>query len=153
VTVWTWTCLLDGASGEAATHEDANAAAQAHNAQAGHESPSISYGHDDPPPDPMPQQWGEAERVRNAQLADTDGAIPPYVGDMPADRQQDFDTYQAEWRDFRQQLRDLPQTYGYPDGDPTAIVWPYLPVAPKIAITPPPSFVEWSHWHSNWTPK
>jgi hypothetical protein len=152
MTTYTWTCLLDGETGSAPDYDAAVAAAQAHNSELAHDAPSISYSHDEPPPDPKPGQWDEVERIRNAQIAQTDCAIPPYVGDIPPDRQQAFDTYQAEWKSFRQQLRDLAQTYGYPNGDPTTIVWPYLPYAPTVAITPPPDFVDWSHWGDNWTP-
>lgn len=99
------------------------------------------------------QQWAEVDRVRNAQLTDTDYTIAPYTADMPAGTKLAFDTYANEWRSFRQQLRDLADTNGAPEGDPTAIVWPYLPYAPHIAITPPPPFVDYSHWHDDWTPK
>jgi len=54
MTTWTWECLLDGATGTSDTQEGAESDAQAHNEEEDHESPQISYGHDDPEPTPVP---------------------------------------------------------------------------------------------------
>jgi len=147
VTTYTWTCLLDGETGTAADYDTAVAAAQDHNAEAGHEAPAISYGHDAPPPDPTPDQWRTVDSVRGAQIRQTDHSQPPFVADMPQENQDAFTSYAAEWKAFRRALNLMKHT-----GDPTTIIWPTLPPAPTVLITPPPDFSDWSAWGDNWTP-
>jgi len=147
MTTYTWECLLDGESGSASDYDAAIAAAQEHNAQAEHDSPAISYGHDEPPPDETPQQWATVDSVRGTQLRQTDYAVEPFTSDLPNKIQNSFRKYQQEWLDFRQGLRDITH-----DGDPVALVWPTLPPEPQVVITPPPAFVDWSAWGDNWVP-
>ena len=124
MTTYTWTCLLDGETGTAADYDTAVAAAQDHNAEAGHEAPAISYGHDAPPPDPTPDQWRTVDSVRGAQIRQTDHSQPPFVADMPQENQDAFTSYAAEWKAFRRALNLMKHT-----GDPAALVWPTLPPA------------------------
>ena len=147
MTTWTWTCLLDDASGTAPDHDAAVAAAQEHNAQAEHDSPAISYGHDAPPPDPALAQWQTVDSVRGAQIRQTDHSQPPFVADMPQGDQDAFTSYASEWKLFRRSLNAIKHT-----GDPAALVWPTLPPAPTVVITPPPSFTDSSSWGDNWIP-
>jgi hypothetical protein len=88
-------------------------------------------------------QWGEVLRIRGAQLSQSDWLASAPV-DVPDAIRDAAKQYEADWLAFRQGLRDLPETFGYPDGDPTAVVWPTIPPAPKLVGTPPPSFVEFS---------
>ena len=147
MTTWTWTCLLDDASGTAPDHDAAVAAAQEHNTQAEHDSPAIRYGHDASPPDPAPAQWRTVDSVRGAQIRQTDHSQPPFVADMPQGDQDAFTTYASEWKLFRRSLNAIKHT-----GDPAALVWPTLPPAPTVVITPPPSFTDSSSWGDNWIP-
>jgi hypothetical protein len=147
MTTWTWTCLLDDASGTAPDHDAAVAAAQEHNTQAEHDSPAISYGHDASPPDPAPAQWRTVDSVRGAQIRQTDHSQPPFVADMPQGDQDAFTSYASEWKLFRRSLNAIKHT-----GDPAALVWPTLPPAPTVVITPPPSFTDSSSWGDNWIP-
>ena len=147
MTTWTWTCLLDDASGTAPDHDAAVAAAQEHNAQAEHDSPAISYGHDAPPPDPALAQWQTVDSVRGAQIRQTDHSQPPFVADMPQGDQDAFTTYASEWKLFRRSLNAIKHT-----GDPAALAWPTLPPAPTVVITPPPDFSDWTAWGDNWIP-
>ena len=147
MTTWTWTCLLDDASGTAPDHDAAVAAAQEHNTQAEHDSPAISYGHDASPPDPAPAQWRTVDSVRGAQIRQTDHSQPPFVADMPQGDQDAFTSYASEWKLFRRSLNAIKHT-----GDPAALAWPTLPPAPTVVITPPPSFTDSSSWGDNWIP-
>ena len=58
-------------------------------------------------------QWGRIRSQRDGKLSDTDWAVLP---DSPHDTQ--------AVRDYRQALRDLPQTYQTPD----AVIWPNNPI-------------------------
>ncbi len=137
MTTWTWECLLDGKTGTASTHEDAIAAAQTHNAREQHDTPSISYSHDEPPPDPIPAQRTEAEHVRVANVTETDWIITP-PPDTPADILNQINNNLPGWQTFRRELRALPiQTIP----DPTDLVWPTHPIRPYTALTPQPPFV------------
>jgi hypothetical protein len=132
--------MLDGQAGTAADYDAAVAAAQLHNTAAAHTAPSISYSHDEPPPDPTPDQWNTIERVRGVQLTQTDwlATQPP---DTPQAVIDQIKAHQQEWLDFRQALRDIMNDTSI---DPTTLVWPTLPPAPTITITPPPDFVQWA---------
>lgn len=59
------------------------------------------------------ETWLDLRVVRNSKLSDTDWTQLP---DAPASKKE-------AWAAYRQQLRDLPQTYP----DPAAIVWPSEP--------------------------
>jgi hypothetical protein len=97
-------------------------------------------------------QWATVDSVRGAQLRQTDFCVEPYTVDLPARTQAALKANEPAWLAFRQALRDLPETFGAPDGDPTQIIWPTLPPAPKVAITPPPPFTDSSGWGDNWAP-
>lgn len=92
-------------------------------------------------------QWATVDSVRGAQLRQTDYGVEPFPADMPNDIQQAFHDNEAAWASFRQGLRDITHS-----GDPTALVWPTLPPAPPVVLTPPPDFVDASSWGDNWTP-
>jgi hypothetical protein len=144
---WTWECLLDGESGTAIDYDEAVAAAQEHNAEAEHDAPAISYANDAPPPDETESQWLLVDSVRGTQLRQTDFAIEPFTTDLPDVTAQAFRDNEAAWLAFRQGLREIAHI-----GDPTALVWPTLPPAPRVVITAPPGFVDWSAWGDNWVP-
>ena len=117
--------MLDGQAGTATDYDACVAAAQEHNANEGHTAPSVSYSHDDPPPDEKPAQWQTVEAVRGKQLNDTDFTQEPMKRDMPNDIQNQIKANDQAWADFRQGLRDIPQTFGYPEmSKPTsAAMW------------------------------
>lgn len=134
---WKWECLLDGASGMAATHDDAVVAAQAHNEVEGHDADAISYSHDEPPYDPTEAQWAAIRETRDVQLQQTDWTVtqgtPP---DLPSGVKSDLNANLAAWKSFRQELRDLPASAA----TPPEIVWPVPPAAPVVQLRPPPTF-------------
>ena len=72
---WTWECLLDGENGTGEDYDAVIAAAYAHNADAEHDHPAISYGNDDPivdiPPAPEPSAAQLFNDAANAVQAAT----------------------------------------------------------------------------------
>ena len=63
--------------------------------------------------------WDDIRAHRNQMLVNSDNSL---VDDMPA-------SVKEEWENYRQALRDLPQTYGAtPGGTPTVDAWKVQPV-------------------------
>jgi len=89
-------------------------------------------------------QWAEVLRIRGAELSQTDWLIEPWPADLSDRIAGEIHDNEQGWADFRQGLRDLPQTFGYPDGEPTDIVWPMLPPAPNVVGTHPPPYVQFT---------
>jgi hypothetical protein len=76
------------------------------------------------PPSPsrdLEKEWEFARVKRNTLLTQSDVNVLP-------DRWASMNTAtQQAWSTYRQALRDIPETYGAPTGDPMLIVWPKVP--------------------------
>ena len=66
--------------------------------------------------DPDVALWGEVRKERNQLLRDSDWIA---VTDSVLSAEE-----QADWGDYRQELRDIPQTFS---DDPESVVWPEIP--------------------------
>jgi hypothetical protein len=139
MTTWTWECLLDQATGSGPTQDDVEQQAHDHNLAAQHGTPAISYGNDEPPPDPVPGQWSEVHNAQSGQLTASDWTVNP-PSDCPQNVLDLLTTNKESWLRWRSALRALPvESAGVAPGD---LYWPWPPPPdPFVAMPPPPSFV------------
>lgn len=74
-----------------------------------------------PKPKDLVSEWKGVRAYRNDLLIKSDSNVLP-------DRWAAMNTAtQQAWTTYRQALRDIPETYGAPTGDPELIVWPTVP--------------------------
>jgi len=80
--------------------------------------------------------WDAFYETRNLKLTASDWLQEPWPADLPDSVQNQIRQYEAEWKSYRQTLRDLPATV-----DPFNPLWPQpppLPLLPSSAPGEPP---------------